>query len=55
MENDLKKVFSYIDKNADKFVERLREAVKIPSVSAWPKCRQDVVKMMEHAAKELEK
>jgi hypothetical protein len=31
----LKKVFDYIDKNQDKFIDNLAEAVAIKSVSAW--------------------
>lgn len=31
----LKKVFKYIDDNRDKWVQNLKEAVAIKSVSAW--------------------
>ncbi|VDM43046.1 unnamed protein product [Toxocara canis] len=44
-----------IDANKQRFIERLREAVAIPSVSADPAHRPDVVRMVEFAKKELEK
>lgn len=37
----------YVDEHADHFVERLREAVEIPSVSAEPERRPDVLRMIE--------
>lgn len=43
---DLVKVFDFIDKNYLTCVARLREAVAIPSVSAWPEKRKDVDKMV---------
>ncbi|KAL4071809.1 hypothetical protein J3A83DRAFT_4358217 [Scleroderma citrinum] len=35
----------YIDQNADSFIERLRQAVQIKSISSDARCRQDVIKM----------
>ena len=36
----MKKVFSYIDTNREKFINNLAEAVEIKSVSAWPETRE---------------
>uniref|UniRef100_A0A914ZHT1 Peptidase M20 dimerisation domain-containing protein n=2 Tax=Parascaris univalens TaxID=6257 RepID=A0A914ZHT1_PARUN len=44
----------YIDANKGKFIERLRDAVAIPSVSADPTHRKDVVKMIDWAKEKLE-
>ncbi|KAI6201413.1 Cytosolic non-specific dipeptidase [Aphelenchoides besseyi] len=49
----LEKVFSEIDNRSKEFIERLREAVEIPSVSAEEKHRDDVFRMMNWAEKEL--
>jgi cytosolic nonspecific dipeptidase len=53
MENTLIQIFEYIDKHQDTFVERLKHAVEIPSVSAWAKTRGEVVRMVQHVATEL--
>lgn len=50
----LKKIFEYVDKNQNKFIDDLKEAVAIKSVSAWPETRQDIVKMTKWTAKRLE-
>jgi len=47
------KVFAEIDKRSKKFIDRLREAVEIPSVSAEAAHREDVFKMIDWAEKEL--
>lgn len=39
--------FRDVDANSKKFIERLREAISIPSVSAEPQNRKNVVKMIE--------
>jgi len=44
----------YVDDNADKFVKRLKEAVAIPSVSAWPQNRKNIIEMVEWTKKHLE-
>ena len=36
----MKKFFSFVDENKDKFIDNLAEAVAIKSVSAWPEQRQ---------------
>jgi hypothetical protein len=41
--------YSEIDKRSKVFIDRLREAVEIPSVSAEEKHRQDVFKMIDWA------
>ncbi|KAG8239106.1 hypothetical protein J437_LFUL018803 [Ladona fulva] len=51
---ELKTLFSYIDSKKDHFIDNLREAVAIPSVSAWPENRGDIVKMINWTAKKLE-
>ncbi|KAF3357835.1 hypothetical protein VDGD_00025 [Verticillium dahliae] len=45
--------FKQVDTDADHFIERLRNAVAIPSISAEPERRPDVVKMGEWMANEL--
>ncbi|VDM48962.1 unnamed protein product [Toxocara canis] len=40
-----------IDEHAKKYVDRLRDAVAIPSVSAEPEHRKDVQRMMEWTKK----
>ncbi|VDM95837.1 unnamed protein product, partial [Thelazia callipaeda] len=47
--------FSEVDANERKFVERLRQAVAIPSVSGEPQHRADVVHMVEWTKEHLEK
>lgn len=44
---------SHIDANKTKYISTLKEAVAIPSVSAWPDNRKDVVKMVEWTAERL--
>ncbi|KAG1714147.1 Cytosolic non-specific dipeptidase [Nymphon striatum] len=43
----------YIDENTEKFIEVLRNAVKIKSVSAWPSARPEIFKMMKWAEEQL--
>lgn len=43
----MKKVFSYIDGHKGKFIDNLRDAVAIKSMSAFPESRESVVKMAE--------
>ncbi|KAL1931058.1 hypothetical protein VTP01DRAFT_10195 [Rhizomucor pusillus] len=43
----------FVEKNQDAFVERLRKAVAIPSVSASPNHRKDVFRMAEFLQEEL--
>lgn len=45
--------YSYIDNNKLKFIDVLREAVAIPSVSASIERRQDVIKMVQWTEKRL--
>lgn len=51
----LQKVFNYIDENKEKLIAHLSECVAIKSVSAWPECRPEIQKMMDHAADMIEK
>ncbi|KZT66621.1 CNDP dipeptidase [Daedalea quercina L-15889] len=48
------KFTSFIDENADSFIQRLKEAVAIPSVSGDPKHRPDVFKMGSWLQSQLE-
>ncbi|XP_046390572.1 cytosolic non-specific dipeptidase [Ischnura elegans] len=50
----LQKLFGYVDGHKDAFISNLREAVAIPSVSAWPENRKDIVEMAQWTAKKLE-
>ncbi|KAI9300675.1 hypothetical protein BJ944DRAFT_243983 [Cunninghamella echinulata] len=52
--SNLEAVLSQIDKNEKQFIERLRKAVAIPSVSGDPSYRKDVFRMAEFLIKELE-
>src|SRR2546425_8164179 len=40
----------YLDQNRDRFVEDLKEALRIPSVSAQPQHRDDVRRCAQHIA-----
>ena len=54
-ETVLKPVFQHIDKNQDKYVENLKNAVAIQSVSAWPEKRGEIKKMVEWVAEWLKR
>ncbi|KAF5274858.1 hypothetical protein FQA39_LY07040 [Lamprigera yunnana] len=43
----------YIDENQDSYIETLKEAIAIPSVSAWPENRKDTIEIMHWTAKHL--
>lgn len=47
--------FSYIDEHKNEFIETLSEAVAIKSVSAWPDCRPEILRMVKWTAERLEK
>lgn len=49
------KIFAYVDANKSKFIDNLAQAVEIKSVSAWPECRPEIVKMVKWMGSELEK
>jgi len=51
----LNKLFKYIDEHKSEYIECLKEAVAIPSVSAWPDNRKDIVRMTEWTAERLKK
>ncbi|KAK3886228.1 hypothetical protein Pcinc_009610 [Petrolisthes cinctipes] len=50
----LTKIFKYIDDNKTRFIDVLREAVAIKSVSAWPETRGEITRQMEWAKAKLE-
>lgn len=47
-------LFGQIDKNQGAYIDRLKEAVAIKSVSAWPENRQDIVEMVKWTQKLME-
>ena len=49
----LEKFYKHVDNNQDKYVQRLKELVEIPSVSAWPETRHEIVKVAEIVANQL--
>lgn len=51
---DYQKVFSFIDAHKTEYIDNLRQFVAIPSVSAWPKNRQDIVKCVQWVKGKLE-
>ncbi|CAK6949366.1 cytosolic non-specific dipeptidase-like isoform X1 [Scomber scombrus] len=48
-------LFKYVDEHQDLYVQRLADWVGVQSVSAWPEKRGEIKKMMEMAAKDIEK
>ena len=54
MAPNLESYFKTVDANADAFIDRLRKAVAIPSISAEDDRRQDVVKMGMFLKSQLE-
>ncbi|TNN47391.1 Cytosolic non-specific dipeptidase [Liparis tanakae] len=48
-------LFKYVDEHQDLYVQRLADWVAVQSVSAWPEKRGEIKKMMEMAAKDIEK
>lgn len=50
----LKNLFDHIDKNKTRYVETLKEAVAIKSVSGWPDHRDETIEMVRWTAKRLE-
>ena len=49
----MKKAQDYIKKNKDRFLDELFELLKIPSISADPKYKDDVLKCAEFVAQSL--
>lgn len=43
-----------IDENKQKYIDALKEAIAIQSVSAWPKSRPEIRKMLEWAQTRLQ-
>ncbi|CAB0018297.1 unnamed protein product [Nesidiocoris tenuis] len=52
---DLGKIFDYVANNKEKFISRLREVVRIPSVSSAPDKRDDVIAMARVTEEKLKK
>ncbi|KAM4630056.1 cytosolic non-specific dipeptidase isoform 1-T2 [Polymixia lowei] len=48
-------LFKYVDEHQELYVERLAKWVEVQSVSAWPEKRGEIKKMMEMAAKDIER
>lgn len=53
-EDFTKRLFQYIDEHQKDYVQRLSEAVSIPSVSAWPEHRPEVVRMVQWTKSQME-
>ncbi|XP_068188962.1 cytosolic non-specific dipeptidase [Antennarius striatus] len=51
----LPELFKYVDEHQDLYVQRLSDWVSVQSVSAWPEKRGEIKRMMEMAAKDIEK
>jgi acetylornithine deacetylase/succinyl-diaminopimelate desuccinylase-like protein len=49
------KVISYIEENKDRFVEELKDFLRIPSISTDPSHKQDVRKCAEYVVSELKR
>lgn len=45
--------FRHVDANKSRYIDVLREAVAIKSVSAWPDSRPDIFKMVDWTAAKL--
>ncbi|XP_037070907.1 cytosolic non-specific dipeptidase-like [Pollicipes pollicipes] len=52
---DLAKLFKYVDDHQSHYIDLLREAVEIKSVSAWPETRQEIVRMVHWVGDRLKK
>lgn len=50
----LNKLFGFIDENREKYIETLREAVGIRSISNWPDARNECMRMVQWTATKLE-
>ncbi|XP_062512918.1 cytosolic non-specific dipeptidase-like [Corticium candelabrum] len=48
-------IFEYIDGHQEVYIGRLKDAVAIKSVSAWPDHRPEVVRMIDYAVDELKR
>ncbi|MEQ2224933.1 Metallopeptidase M20 [Ilyodon furcidens] len=48
-------LFKYVDEHQDLYVQRLAEWISVQSVSSWPEKRGEIKRMMEMAAKDIEK
>jgi len=46
----LAKFYKHVDDNQEKYIKRLAEMVAMPSVSAWPEKRQEIVKVCNWTA-----
>ncbi|XP_067001186.1 cytosolic non-specific dipeptidase [Anabrus simplex] len=49
----LRDLFSHIDANRNTYIQNLKEIVAIPSVSAWPEKRQDIVETVSWVSTKL--
>ena len=48
---DLRKLFAHVDGNKDRYIDVLREAVSIKSVTAWPENRSEIQRMVRESRK----
>lgn len=49
----LEKFYKHVDDNQEKYIKRLAEVVAIPSVSAWPEKRPEIVRVCNWVADKL--
>lgn len=52
---DQAKFFKYVDDHQSRYIDLLREAVEIKSVSAWPETRPEIVRMTHWVGERLKK
>lgn len=50
---NFEKYFREIDANQVRYIDNLKDAVSIPSVSAWPEKRKDIIQMVGWVAQKL--
>lgn len=46
----LQQFYKHVENNQEKYVQRLKELVEIPSVSAWPEKRPEIVRVAQIVA-----
>lgn len=49
----MEKILTYLDQNSERFLEELKDFLRIPSISTDPDCRQEMVRAAEFTAAQL--
>ncbi|GLH14508.1 hypothetical protein R5R35_006558 [Gryllus longicercus] len=52
---ELEEIFGFVDSHKSQYIDNLRDVVAIQSVSAWPKSRQEIVKVVKWVEDRLTK